>query len=211
MEYGPAPESDKEALAWLGEARARVRPLHRRRVDRAGGALFDVINPATGKSIARGHAGHEGGRRRRGERRARGAARVEGARAARPRALPVRARARRAEALAPARRAREHGQRQVDSRDARHRRSARRAALLSSRRLGAAARRGVRRLRGDRRRRPDHSVELPAADAGVEDRAGARRRGTRSCSSRRSSRRSRRWRSPRSRTRSGCRRAWSTS
>ena len=34
----------------------------------------------------------------------------------------------------------------------------------------------VRRLRGDRRRRADHSVELPAADARVEDRAGARGR-----------------------------------
>ncbi len=33
MEYGPAPESDKEALAWLG--------------------TFDVINPATAKVIAR--------------------------------------------------------------------------------------------------------------------------------------------------------------
>ena len=32
-----------------------------------------------------------------------------------------------------------------------------------------------------RRRGPDHPVELPAADARVEDRAGARERATRSC------------------------------
>src|SRR5215510_2939361 len=52
MEYGPAPESDKEALAWLAThngtfghyiAGARTQP----------GQLFDVINPATGKPIAR--------------------------------------------------------------------------------------------------------------------------------------------------------------
>ena len=65
---------------------------------------------------------------------------------ARARALPVRARARGAAQLAAARRAREHGQRQEHPRDARHRRAARRAALLSSRRLGAAARQRVRRL-----------------------------------------------------------------
>ena len=46
----------------------------------------------------------------------------------------------------------------------------------------------LRRLRPgpapDRRRRPDHPVELPAADGGVEDRARAGLRATRSCSSR---------------------------
>ena len=36
--------------------------------------------------------------------------------------------------------------------------------------------RRIRRLPRRRRGRPDHAVELPAADAGVEDRAGARRR-----------------------------------
>jgi len=52
MEYGPAPESDKEALAWLGKhdgtfghyvGGAWTRP----------GKTFDVINPATAKVIAR--------------------------------------------------------------------------------------------------------------------------------------------------------------
>jgi aldehyde dehydrogenase (NAD+) len=52
MEYGPAPESDKEALAWLGKhdgifghyvGGAWTKP----------GKTFDVINPATAKVIAR--------------------------------------------------------------------------------------------------------------------------------------------------------------
>src|SRR5260370_7311230 len=52
MEYGPAPESDQEALAWLGKhghafghyvGGAWTRP----------GKTFDVINPATAKVIAR--------------------------------------------------------------------------------------------------------------------------------------------------------------
>ena len=52
MEYGPAPESDKEALAWLakhGNAFGHyvgggwTRPAH----------TFDVMNPSTGKTIAR--------------------------------------------------------------------------------------------------------------------------------------------------------------
>ena len=38
-----------------------------------------------------------------------------------------------------------------------------------------------RRAAAARRGRPGHPVELPAADAGVEDRAGARARATRSC------------------------------
>ena len=174
MEYGPAPESDKEALAWLGK-HERVFGHYIGGEWTEPGELFDVMNPATSKVIARVTNGSSADVDAAVAAAQARAAEVEGARAARARAIPVRARARRAEALAPARRAREHGQRQVDSRDARHRRAARRAALLSSRRLGAAARRGVPRLRGDRRRRPDHSVELPAADARVEDRAGDRR------------------------------------
>src|SRR5438132_4187946 len=52
MEYGPAPESDKEALAWLGKHEhtfghyiggAWTRPAN----------TFEVINPATGQVIAR--------------------------------------------------------------------------------------------------------------------------------------------------------------
>ena len=74
-----------------------------------------------------------------------------------------------------ARRPRDDRQRQADQGVARRRHPARRGALLLLRRLGRQAR--LRRpraaTRAARRRRPDHPVELPAADAGVEDRPGA--------------------------------------
>jgi len=52
MEYGPAPESDKEVVAWI----AKHDPAFGHYIDGAftePGALFDVINPATNKVIAR--------------------------------------------------------------------------------------------------------------------------------------------------------------
>src|SRR4051812_33428277 len=52
MEYGPAPESDKEALAWLGKyQRAFGHYIGGAWTEPA--ATFDVINPATGKTIAK--------------------------------------------------------------------------------------------------------------------------------------------------------------
>ena len=44
----------------------------------------------------------------------------------------------------------------------------------AKRSLGAAGRRRRDHARADRRRRPDHAVELPDRHSGVEDRAGAR-------------------------------------
>ena len=67
-------------------------------------------------------------------------------------------------------------QRQADPRVARHRHSARRPPFLSSRRLGLADRERVPGHEAGRRVRADHPVEFPAADARLEDRAGARRR-----------------------------------
>ena len=76
------------------------------------------------------------------------------------------------EAHAALRRARDARQRQADPRDARHRHPAGRAPLLPPRRLGPAH--GASSpATSRRRRRADHPVELPAADAGLEDRAGA--------------------------------------
>jgi len=52
MEYGPAPESDKEVLGWL----AKNERVFGHFVDGAWtdpGRTFDVINPATSKTIAR--------------------------------------------------------------------------------------------------------------------------------------------------------------
>ena len=81
-------------------------------------------------------------------------------------------------ALARVRRARVAEQRQADPGVARRRPSGRGRALLLLRRLGRQAR--VRLPEppagSGRRRRPDHPLELPAADAGLEDRAGARLR-----------------------------------
>ena len=76
------------------------------------------------------------------------------------------------------RRPRDARQRQADQGVPRRRHPARRGPLLLLRRLGRQARaRGLRtRPAAARRRRPGHPVELPAADAGLEDRARAGRR-----------------------------------
>ena len=52
MEYGPAPESDKEALAWLGK-HERVFGHYVNGEWTEPGSMFEVINPSTGKTIAR--------------------------------------------------------------------------------------------------------------------------------------------------------------
>src|SRR3954469_1691763 len=52
MEYGPAPESDKEALAWLGK-HERVFGHYIDGKWTEPGKTFDVANPATNKVIAR--------------------------------------------------------------------------------------------------------------------------------------------------------------
>src|SRR5512146_2846319 len=52
MEYGPAPESDKEAVAWLGK-HERVFGHYIDGRWSEPGQLFDVVNPATSRVIAR--------------------------------------------------------------------------------------------------------------------------------------------------------------
>ena len=52
MEYGPAPESDKEVLSWLGK-HERVFGHYIGGAWTEPGQLFDVMNPATSKTIAR--------------------------------------------------------------------------------------------------------------------------------------------------------------
>src|SRR5262252_8997240 len=51
MEYGPAPESDKEVLSWLAR-HDRVFGHYIGGAFAEAGKLFDVINPATNKVIA---------------------------------------------------------------------------------------------------------------------------------------------------------------
>ena len=115
---------------------------------------------------------------------------------------------------------RDLGQRQADPRDDGRRRAAgdRPFPLFRRRdpragRLDLRDRPRHRRLsfpRAARRRRPDHSVELPAADGGVEARARARRRQLRRAQARRTDARPRSWSGPRSSAIS-CPRACSTS
>ena len=97
-----------------------------------------------------------------------------GCRGTRARQVPLPDRPHHPGARPRARGARVDRQRQADQGVPRRRRPARRGALLLLRRLGRQAR--VRRLRhapAAGRRRPGHPVELPAAHAGVEDRARA--------------------------------------
>ena len=65
MEYGPAPESDKEALAWLG----RHERVFGHYIDGAWtepGSMFEVINPSTAQDDRAGHERNRGRSRRRG-------------------------------------------------------------------------------------------------------------------------------------------------
>ena len=66
----PAPESDASMSARGSRSMKRLRPFHRRRI-RQPGALFDVINPATGERIARVAQGSTPMSTRRSPRRAR--------------------------------------------------------------------------------------------------------------------------------------------
>ena len=157
--------------------RARVRPLHRERVPPVE-ATEDVHRhqPRDRGAAVEGRPRVEGGRRSRG-RHGEGGASVELVEAAGPRAgeVPLPDRAHHAGAIAGVRRRREHELRQADQGEPRRRRAACRGALLLLRGLGRQARIRLPEPRAalDRRRRPGHPVELPAADAGVEDRAGA--------------------------------------
>jgi aldehyde dehydrogenase (NAD+) len=180
MDYGPAPESAAEAQAWLATARPAASATGSTGPSRAGRDLRDP-EPRHGQ----------------------GAGAVTQAppptwtrpwpppAAAQPKwaRLPGHARARVLYALA--RLVQKHARlfavlETMDNgkpiREPRHRRAAGRAALLLPRRHGAASGRRTARPRA-----PlgvcgaDHPVELPAADAGLEGRAGARRRATRWC------------------------------
>ena len=178
MDYGPAPEARNEADAWLagrdfgkalfigGEWRAA-----------AGGKTFDdqrARRPASCWPRSRDA----------------GDADVDAAVAAARKALPkwsaalrlrarqgaLRHRPRHAAPPAPVRGAGIDRQRQADPRKPRHRRAAGDPPFHPPCRLGAGAGPRIPRPQAGRRRRPDHPVEFPAADAGLEDRAGAGRR-----------------------------------
>src|SRR5687768_2406619 len=52
MEYGPAPESDAAALAWLDKHNRSFGLFIGGEWVKGGGKPFDSINPATGKTLA---------------------------------------------------------------------------------------------------------------------------------------------------------------
>ena len=173
-----AGERRARRCAWLAKHERELRPFHRRRVDRAGRDCSTSINPATSKTHRARHQRHDDGCRRRGAGGARGAAGLGGARRPRARAaISTRSRAHMQKHSRLFAVLETHRQRQADPRDPRHRHPAGRPPFLPSRRLGAAARHASSpATRPVGVVRPDHPVEFPAADAGLEDRAGARRR-----------------------------------
>ena len=172
--YAPAPESrdvvslrERYGLFVGGEW-----------VEPRSGERFTTISPADEEPLAEvAQAGPEDVERC-GRGRARGVRAVVEAVRRRPREVPLPDRAHPAGALARVRRARVAERRQADQGVARRRPAARGRALLLLRGLGRQARVRVPEPHAEaaRRRGPDHPVELPAADAGVEDRAGARDR-----------------------------------
>ena len=183
-------------------------------VDRRRGETFAIDQP--GRRQAAG-----AGRRRHGRRtstravaaartRAAGLGRRSAATAARSICTP--SRALHAEARAPVRRAGDAGQRQADPRDAATSTCRWSPATSTTTPAGRSCIESeFPGYRAGRRRRPDHPVELPAADAGLEDRAGARRRQHRRAQAGRvhaADRAAVRRDLP---ARPACRRAWSTS
>ena len=146
MEYGAAPEDPKEANQWLERHHRRFGEfIGGAWVAPASGEYSTTSDPSTGETLAAVAKGNTPtstppcGR-------ARGIARMAGAQRPRARPLSLCAGAAGAETFAPSRGARNHGQRQADPREPRHRYSAGRAPLLSPRRLGAAARTGISQL-----------------------------------------------------------------
>ena len=213
MDYGPAPEADTEARAWLKRhGRASGISSAAGSVKPASGAVFRSRSSRRPGHAGAGRAGRRGGRGRGGGGGAQGAGTVVEARRAGAGAASLCARA--AWCSGTARllavlEALDNGKPIRET--ARSRYAAGGAALLSSRRLGAAAGARVARPAAGRRRRPDHSLELPAADAGLEGGAGAGARQHGGAEAGGVHARSRRCCSPSWRRRPGCRRACSTS
>ena len=155
------------------------------RVAAAEGASFDVTNPATGAAAGERRLGGGRGRRPGGGRRSGRLRGLGGALAghARPAHAPVRGAGRGARGGAGAARVpkRRHADRRRP-RPARHDRGRdpllrrRGGQVLRPHDPGRARRRGDDVPRADRRRRPDHAVELPAQHRQLEDRPRARRR-----------------------------------
>ena len=167
-------------VAGARQPRGAVRALHRRRFRGAPlGRIPDHDRPVDRGAAGGGLAGRAGGRRHRGRG---GPGGVRKALVSHPsrraRQVPLPHRADPPGARARVRRARVVERRQAHQGVARRGRAARRSALLLLRRLGGQARVRLpeRPAEAAGRRRAGDPVELPAADAGLEDRARPRRR-----------------------------------
>ena len=158
--------------------RFRQGAVHRRAIGGrpAGGKTFDVLEPSTGKLLAKVSDAGDADVDAAVAAATQGAAEMERGVRLPARQGALRHRPRHAAPPAPARRAGIDRQRQADPRKPRHRRAAGDPPFHPPCRLGAGAGPRVSRTQAGRRRRPDHPVEFPAADARLEDRAGAGRR-----------------------------------
>ena len=173
MDYGPAPESDSSVNDWLDHHNRRF-GLFIDGTFTQPGETFTTVNPGNAKPIAEVTQATAADIDA-----AVAAARacvpgVGGAQRARARPVPLRDRPPPAKAEPPLRGARDDGQRQAHPRDPGHRHPARGTALQPPRRVGAGHGHRAPWLRAAWRRGSDHPVELPDADAGVEDRPGDR-------------------------------------
>ncbi len=121
MEYGPAPEETKEALAWLDR--------HGRRFHHfiggawhapIGGAYFDTVDPSNGETLGAVAQGSAADVDAAVQSRAGGVFWMAGAHSSCSRAIFVCHRSPRAKTFATALSTRNDGQRQADSRESRH-------------------------------------------------------------------------------------------
>ncbi len=169
MSYGPAPESDIEARDWLARhASGFGHFINGAFVASASGKNFDTFE------LSHRQGPGEARERRRGGCRQCGCCGPQGTGVM---GAPAGPRAGAPSLCAcpddPAPCAsdccgRGYRQRQADPRDPRSRRAAGSSSFLSSRRMGANPGHGICRSCAGGRRRPDHPVEFPIPDAGLE-------------------------------------------
>ena len=174
MDYGPAPEGNEHVQAWLERTRPCGHYIDGKFTDPLRASSFEVRNPATTRCSRTLPKARPGRRPRRG-RGARPSRAGRNFRATSARNICTRSPAC-SEARPLPRRAGDAWT--TASRSARRATSTCRWSLATSTTMPAGpswSRRSSPTTAGGRLR-PDHPVELPAADAGVEDRAGARHR-----------------------------------
>ena len=176
MDYGPAPEDPREALAWLDHHKRRfghfIDGEWQSARSKQSSSIPPTLPPVKSLSeVAQGSAADIDA----AVKAARSAlSRLAIAHATFARTLFVCTGAPSAKTFAPVGRARNARQWQTYPRIPRHRYSASRPPFLSPRWLGPAPHSRISWLRSLRRSRPNHSLEFSAAHVGVENRARSR-------------------------------------